>query len=134
MLKALSELDHWKIENFLQDHEEDWITWKKNPPGGSHMTGISEHQIRSARAILNSLLQIHRHNLDVESLQTLMAETEAMINSRPLTVKTINDGQSPDPITPKNILTMKTKVVMPPPGHFQKLDLYCRSRSGADPD
>ena len=57
-----------------------------------------------------------------------MTETEAIINSRPLTVKTINDGQSPMPISPNNIFTMKTKVVMPPPGVFQKLYLYCRSR------
>ena len=76
------------------------------------MGGIWEHQIRSARAILNSLLETHGHSLDEESLQTLMTETEAIINSRPLTVETINDGQSPMPISPNNILTMKTKVVV----------------------
>ena len=32
------------------------------------------------------------------------------------------------PISPNNILTMKTKVVMPPPGVFQKPDLYFGSR------
>ena len=128
LLKTFSEMDHSKIENFLQDHGGDWITWKRNPPAVSHMGGIWEHQIRSARAILNSLLQTHGHSLDEESLQTLMTETEAIINSRPLTVETINDGQSPMPISPNNILTMKTKVVMPPPGVFQKPDLYCRSR------
>ena len=57
-----------------------------------------------------------------------MTETEAIINSRPLTVEAINDGQSPKPIPPNNILIMKTKVVIPPPGVFQKPDLYCRSR------
>ena len=24
-------MDNRKIENYLQDHGEDWITWKKNP-------------------------------------------------------------------------------------------------------
>ena len=91
------------------------------------MGGIWEHQIRSARAILNSLLQIHGHSLDEESLQTLMMET-AIVNSWLLTVETINDGQSPMQISLNNILTMKTKMVMPPPGVFQKPDLYCRSR------
>ena len=91
------------------------------------MGGIWEHQIRSARAILNSLLQIHGHSLDEESLQTLMTET-AIVNSWLLTVETINDGQSPMQISLNNILTMKTKMVMPPPGVFQKPDLYCRSR------
>ena len=128
LLKTFSEMDHNKIENFLQDHGGDWITWKRNPPAASHMGGIWEHQIRSPRAILNSLLQTRGHSLDEESLQTLMTETEAITNSRPLTVETINDGQSTMPISPNNILTMKTKVVMPPPGVFQKPDLYCRSR------
>ena len=31
LLKAFSEMDNRKIENYLQDHGEDWITWKKNP-------------------------------------------------------------------------------------------------------
>ena len=94
----------------------------------SHMGGIWECQIRTTRAILDSLLQTHGHSLDKESLQTPMTETEAIINSRPLTVDAINDGQSPMLISPNNILTMKTKVVMPPPEVFQKPDLYCRSR------
>lgn len=36
-----------------------------------------------------------------------------------------------DPLTPSNashILTMKSKVVMPPPGDFQKADVYLRKR------
>ena len=106
----------------LQDHGGDRITWKRNPPAASHMSGICERHIRSARAILNSLLQTHGHSLDEQSLHTLMTETETIINYR------VNDGQSPKPISPNNILTMKTKVVMPPPGIFQKPDLYCRSR------
>ena len=92
------------------------------------MGGIWEHQIRSARAILNSLLQKNNHSLDEESLQTLTPETEAVINAQPLTVETINDGKSPIPISPNNILKMKTKLVMPPPGVFQKPDFYYRSR------
>ena len=47
----------------------------------SHMVGIWERQIRSARGIIASLLQTHDHNLDEESLQTLMTETKAVINS-----------------------------------------------------
>ena len=127
LLKAFREMDQNKIENFIQDHGGDWIIWKKNPPAASHMGGIGEHRIRSARAILNSLLQKNGHSLDKESLQTLMTETEAIINAQPLTVETINDGQSPIPISPNNMLKMKTKLVMPPPGVFQKPDLYYRS-------
>ena len=93
----------WKTS--FKTIEEDWTTWKKNPPAASHMGGIWEHQIRSARAILNSLLQTdtwEQLGLDEESLQTLMTETEIIVNSRPLTVETINDGQSPMPVSPNN--------------------------------
>ena len=57
-----------------------------------------------------------------------MNETEAIINSQPLTVETINDRQSANLISPNKIFAMKMKVVMPPPGVFQKPDLYWRSR------
>ena len=50
-----------------------------------------------------------------------MAEVESIINSRPLTVETLSDINS---LSPSNLLTMKTNVVMPPPGVFTKPDLY----------
>ena len=71
------------------DKNADWIKWKGNPPAASHMGGIWECQIWSARGILASLLQTHGHSLDEESLQTLVAKTEAVINSQPLTVETM---------------------------------------------
>ena len=92
------------------------------------MGGTWERQIRSARGILESLLQTHGHSLDEETLQTLMIETEAVINSQPLTVETINEGQRFKTLSPNNLLTVKSKVVMPPPGVFQRPDLYCRQR------
>ena len=103
-------MDHNKIEIFLQGHGGDRVTLKRNPPAASHMGGIWESQIRSTKAVLNSLLQTHGHSFTGESLQTLVTETEAIINSRPLTVETTNDGQSPKAISQNNILTMKTKV------------------------
>ena len=84
--------------------------------------------MRSLRAISKSLIQTDRHSLDEESLQTLMTKNEAKINFRSLNAETINDGQIPMPISPNNILSMKTKVVMLTTGVFQKPDLCCRSR------
>ena len=60
-----------------------------------------------------------------------MAEFEATLNSRPLTVELLNDGSSINPICPSNILSMKSKVVMPPPGEFVQADIYCR-KGGAE--
>ena len=44
------------------------------------------------------------------------------------TEKTINDVNSEVAISPSHILTIKSKVVMPPPGVLGKPDLYCRRR------
>ena len=125
---ALKKMEWSKIKEYLISVNTDWIEWKKNPPSASHMGGVWERQIRSARAILASLLQTHAASLDDESLQTLMAETENIINSRPLTVETISDSNSEIPISPSNLLTMKTKVVLPPPGEFPAADVSSKRR------
>ena len=67
----------------------------------------------------------HGSRLDNESLQTLICEVEAIINSRPLTV-TSSDCKDPVPLSPSQILTMKTNIVLPPPGKFQRNDDYMR--------
>ena len=65
--------------------------------------------------------------LDDESLRTLFVEVEAIVNSRPLAVDSLTDV-SIDPLTPNHLLTMTSKVVFPPPGVFQKADIYSRKR------
>ena len=52
------------------------------------MGGIWERQICSAQTILEALLKTHGSSLNGENLRTLITETEAIINSRPLTVET----------------------------------------------
>ena len=43
-------------------------------------------------------------------------------------METISDPTSELPLSPANILTMKSKLVLPPPGEFSKPDLYRRKR------
>ena len=126
--KALEEMDDKKIQAFVQEFGGDWIKWKRNPSFASHMGGVWERQICSARRILSSLMQTHGKAFDEESLLTLTIETEGILNSRPLTVETISDPTSKLPLSTANILTMKSNIVMPPPGEFSKPDLYCRKR------
>ena len=54
-----------------------------------------------------------------------MVEAESIINSRPLTTES---ASSTSPFSPNQILTMKGKIVLPPPGNFQRPDLYSRKR------
>ena len=97
----------------------DWIIWKKNSPAGSHFGGIWECQIRSARAVLESLLRTHESSLNDEALSTLMI---VIVNSRPLAIETIADGTSEAAISPSNLLTMKLKVVMRTGGVLDHLE------------
>ena len=68
------------------------------------------------------MLQTHGKAFDEDSLLRLMDDTEGILNSRHLIVETISDLTSELPLSPANILTMKSKVVMPPPGKFSKPD------------
>ena len=56
-----------------------------------------------------------------------MAKTEGILNSRPLTTDNISDPTSSLPLSPSDLLTMKSKIILPPPGDFLRPDLYsCR--------
>ena len=57
--RALEEIDKEKLQSFMQPSSDDWVNWKWNPPYASHMGGVLERQIRSARSILSSLMQTH---------------------------------------------------------------------------
>ena len=128
LAKSFEKMDHRKIKHFMLNQKADWIVWKTNPPMESHMGGIWKRQIRSARNILASLLRTRSSSLDEESLNTLFTEVEAIVNSRPLVVETINNVNSEVALSPSHLLMIKSKVVMSPPGAFEKPDLYCRRR------
>ena len=63
----MNEMDNMRIRDFLLEKRADWIVWKKNPPMASHMGGVWERQIRSARTILSSLIRTHSMSLDEDS-------------------------------------------------------------------
>ena len=69
------------------------------------MGGARERQIRLTRATVSALLITHAKGLDNESLQTLVAETEAVA------------------LSPSNLLVIKSNAVMPLPGSFNSPDL-----------
>eukprot|EP00794_Sanderia_malayensis_P012609 gene12609-13897_t len=65
---------------------------------------------------------------DDEFLRTLMCEAESIVNSQPFTVNQLTDPDSPEPLTPNHLLTMKSKVLLPPRGVFIEADIYCNRR------
>lgn len=99
-----------------------------NIPGASHMGGAWERQIRTVRSVLTSILDQSSQRLDSSSLRTYFYEVMAIVNSRPLTTEFLSDPSGPQPLTPNHILTMKSSVILPPPGQFEREDLYLRKR------
>lgn len=119
-------LDDTKIEEFLNKGGADYVHIKMNAPSSSHAGGVWERQIRTIRNILTSLLIEFGNQLNDEALATVMAEAAAICNSRPITVDTLNDPASLLPLNPNNLLTLKSKLILPPPGVFQREDIYSR--------
>ncbi|XP_068246868.1 uncharacterized protein [Palaemon carinicauda] len=116
-------MEEKKIEKYLSHHH---IEWKFNPPTASHMGGCCERQIRTVRKVLSALVKEFGERLNDESLRTLLCEVESIVNSRPLT--TVSDSVDDlEPLTPNHLLIPKSYVI-PPPGLFQKDDVYMRRR------
>ena len=125
--KAVEEMDHEKVSAYLTEQGGDWVRWDKNTPYASHMGGAWERQIRTIKGVLMALMKSSPRLLDEETLRTFLTEAEGIVNSRPLTVENLLDPES-KPLCPNQILTMKSKLVLPPPGEFQEADWYCRKR------
>ena len=125
--EVLENIDDERIREFLNKHNCE-IDFKHNVPDASHMGGAWERMIRSIRSILNVMMANHSEQLDDELLRTYMYEVMAVINSRPLTIETLNDPTLLTPLTPNHLIMMKTSIVLPPPGEFQRDDMYCRKR------
>ena len=123
-----AEMNKDKVRSFLVERECDWFDFVMNVPSSSHMGGVWERQIRTARNVINALLLQAGTQLDEESLQTFLCETEAIVNSRPLTVSNLSTPTEAEPLTPNHLLTMKSRVLLPPPGEFQQADLYLVKR------
>lgn len=98
------------------------LEFKFNPPTASHMGGVWERMIRSARNVLSTLLRKHGGRVNTASLRTLMYEVTAILNSRPLTAV---DEES-NPLSPNRLLTMKSDIIVPPPSEFDESDVYSR--------
>ncbi|XP_062715284.1 uncharacterized protein LOC134291501 [Aedes albopictus] len=76
--------------------------WKFIPPSTPHMGGAWERMVRSVKVALSSL-QDSSEKLNDESLQTFLAEAEAIVNCRPLTYLPL-DSIEQEALTPNHFL------------------------------
>lgn len=125
MAKALQEIDKDKVTSYFANKQCDFLM---NAPSSSHAGGAWERQIRTVRSVLSKVLAQSAGRLDDTSLSTFLYEAMFIVNSRPLTVDSISDPTSLEPLTPNHLITMKCSVPQPPPGKFIQEDLYAKKR------
>ncbi|XP_063959727.1 uncharacterized protein LOC129282006 [Lytechinus pictus] len=116
--------DHVQVPNNRHLAVKRWN--QLNTPHSSHMGGVWERQIATVRRALEPLLISSGNQLDDESYRTFLTEVESIVNSRPLSTTNLCSPDAPEPLTPNHLLTMKPKIVLPPPEKFQTADSYCR--------
>ena len=109
---AKMDQDQVKVEMLK---ETDLFEVRFNVPSASHMGGIRERQIGSVRGVLSAPLERNGTQMNDEALRTFMCKAEEVVNSRPLTAESITSPGSAEALTPNHFLTLKTKVVFPPP-------------------
>ena len=122
---AFSEMNQDKVQEYLLDNECEWIPLKLNVPHSSHIGGSWECQIQTVRNALEPLLIQSGTQLDDEAFRTFLTEVESIVNSKPLSIDNLCSADAPEPLTPNHLLTIKPKVLLPPPGNFQRADVYC---------
>ena len=121
-------MDHNRVKSFLLGNGCDYFHFRMNVPKASHMGGSWERLIRTVRNVLTPMLEKIGTQLDDDTIHTLFYEVAAIVNSRPLSVCDLYDPLSSGILTPNQLITMKTKIVLPPPGNFTQPDLYSRKR------
>lgn len=98
-----------------------------NAPHASHAGGVWERQIRTVRNVLNTTLSLAPVRLNNTALRTLL-QAAAIVNSRPLTMDSLNDPKSLEPLTANHFITMKATTALPPSGKFVREDLKGQER------
>ena len=117
--KVISEIDDRQIRERLSN---DQIDWKFIPPGAPHQGGAWESMVKSTKRALYAILKERAPS--VETLQTLLAEVESILNRRPLTHITL-DSRDDEPLTPQHFL-LGNLGGSPTMGQFTASDLCSR--------
>ncbi|XP_058456452.1 uncharacterized protein LOC131433863 [Malaya genurostris] len=90
------------------------IQFKFVPPRSPHFGGIWEASVKSVKTHLTRTLK--NALVTNEQMQTLLAQIEACLNSRPLTPLS-NDPEDLDALTPGHFLTHRPLTAIPEPSY-----------------
>nr|XP_037872500.1 uncharacterized protein LOC119629716 [Bombyx mori] len=111
-----------KFANELRDNN---IDWKFNPPSAPHFGGIWEGNIRSVKTHLNKI--VGNQLLTFEEMLTTLAQIEALLNSRPLSVLS-SDPCDPQALTPAHFINLTPLKSLPSETITEHSNLIQRKR------
>ena len=75
-------------------------------------------------------MKSYEKSLGDKELDTIFIEAKTVVNSRPKTTEMINDSKSFFPLSQRNLLKIKSKVIRPTPGTFSTEDDTVKSDGG----
>ena len=107
-------IEEWNASGLGQKFLQQGVDWKFLPSRASHMGGVHERLIRSARSCLRHVLQ--QQALNDESFMTLLTECEFVLNSRPLTQASADPSDLAS-ICPNDVLIPRPGSGLPPGLH-----------------
>lgn len=119
--ECLDGMDQAKISDTLS---RDRIQWFLNPPSAPHFGGVWERLVKSPKKALK--ITLNGQLVNDETLLTLTAEVESLLNSRPLTHVSV-DPQDLEAITPNHFLIGRNSPNVPP-DVFDERDLNSKKR------
>lgn len=108
---ALQELDMNRLNTFLTEKQCDFVM---NAPHASHARGCMGTANKNCEKHPECHSATLPGRLNDASLHTFFYETMAIVNSRPLTVDTLNSPNRLEPLTPNHLITMKSTKALPP--------------------
>lgn len=97
-----------EVQSYFANHG---IRWKYIVERAAWWGGFWERLVRSVKVCLRKVLS--RSSLTFEELSTVLAEIEAVLNSRPLTILYPEAGE-PEPLSPAHFLVGRKLTCLPP--------------------
>ena len=117
-----SALLNWNQAHLSDELSQEEIEWHFTTPASPHMGGVWERMVASVKRALRAVLG--RVIVSEETLHTVIAEAEFIVNSRPLTHVSA-DGADLEAITPNHLLLGRPACCLPP-GLFDATEPPCK--------